>query len=267
MNTAAALLGLALAASGGTRPPVAQASGARPLRIFVDIGHSVTRDSSGQVSGTGAQSAHGVGEFFFNRRMAQAVAKALHDSTDAVVILHNQDGSERGIRSRTALAREQGADLFLSIHHDAAKPHQLSRWRWAGKERSYCDTIKGYGLFVHDSCAGFPKALSLARGIGRSLRASGLEPNLLHADPVEGEGRELLDTAAGVYRAGFGVLTSATMPSILIECGVIVNRDQERILETDAYRERFAARVASAVRQWIRAGTPDDREGSSAPRP
>lgn len=238
-------------------PVPAPLDASRPLRIVLDIGH-MPRNDSAPIKGQGMISAHGQDEYELNRKAALAMAAALRDSLGAEVIVHNEDGLQRQLRARTLFARRMDADLFLSIHHDAVQLSQTSVWTWQGVERLYCDSISGFSLFVHDSSVNFPQALSLASAIGASLRAGGRTPNLHHARTTERPGREVLDSASGVYRADFAVLLSARMPAILVECGVALNRQEELVLDSDAGRAEFARLVASGVKAWIAAGAPGD---------
>ncbi len=229
----------------------------KPLRIVLDIGH-MPRNDTAPIKGQGMTSAHGQDEYELNRKAAMALASALRDTLGAEVIVHNEDGLQRQLRTRTLFARHADADLFLSIHHDAVQLSQTSVWTWEGVERLYCDSISGFSLFVHDSSVNFPQALSLARSIGASLRAGGRTPNLHHARTTERPGREVLDSASGVYRADFAVLLSARMPAILVECGVALNRQEELVLDSDRGRAEFARLVASGMKAWLAAGAQAD---------
>ena len=198
-------------------------------------------------------SARGVDEFDLNRRAARSIAKALRDSTSAEVIVYNEDGLERDLRHRTFRAQELGADLFLSIHHDAVDSSEASKWSFKGIERLYCDSVSGFSLWVHDSCTGFPEAFAMARSIGRSLVEGGRKVNLHHARAQERAlGREVLDSSSGVFRNDLAVLVSAKMPAILVECGVALNRQDEPILDSEAGREEFARLLAHGVKNRMR---------------
>ena len=223
----------------------------RPLRIVLDVGH-FPRSDSAPIKGQGMVTPRGVDEFELNRKAAFALAAALRDSLGAGTIVYNADGLERTLRGRTLAARRLDADLFLSIHHDAVSSREASTWIWNGVERLYCDSVRGFSMHVHDSSVNFPQALALARSIGTSLRAGGRVANLHHAL----NGRELLDSADAIYRSDFGVLLSARMPAILIECGVALNRDEELVLDSDEGRAEFARLVASGARRWLEAGAP-----------
>lgn len=224
----------------------------RHLRVVLDVGHFLRNDSA-PVKGQGMVTPRGVDEFVLNRKAALALAVALRDSLGADVAIYNADGAERTLRGRTLAARRMDADVFLSIHHDAVSEREASRWVWNGIERLYCDSVRGFSLHVHDSSVNFRQAFSLARFVGQSLRSGGRVPNLHHAV----NGRALLDSADAIYRSDFGVLLSARMPAILVECGVALNRDEELVLDSDSGRADFARLFASGAKRWIGAGAPE----------
>lgn len=252
---AAAVVGLSCGCAA-VRDGASQGDKNRPLRVVLDVGHFARVDSA-PVKGQGMVSARGTDEFVLNRKAALAIARALRDSAGVEAIVHNEDGAERDLRSRPRKALEQGADLFLSIHHDAVDSSVASRWTYHGVERLHCDTVSGFSLWVHDSTVGYPAALALARSIGRSLVEGGRRPNLHHARPEERAlGREVIDSALGVYRNDLAVLVSARMPAILVECGVALNRQEELVLDSDSGRAEFARLLARGVRAWMSEDSP-----------
>ena len=84
------------------------------------------------------------------------------------------------------------------------------------------------------------------------MRESGFTPSRYHADPALGESRPFADEANGVhYYDNLAVARSATMPSVLVEAGVIVNRDEERRMRDPQMRRRIAAAVAAGARECL----------------
>ena len=60
-----------------------------------------------------------------------------------------------------------------------------------------------------------------------------MRPSLHHAEPIEGENREVIDRLNGVYRFDdLVVLRSAAMPAVLLEAGIIKHREEELIVAT-----------------------------------
>jgi len=77
------------------------------------------------------------------------------------------------------------------------------------------------------------------------LIEAGFKPSTHHAEKIEGEGREWADKANGVlYYDNLIVLKNAKIPAVLLESGVIVNRDEEQRMLDPAVREKIASAVA-----------------------
>jgi N-acetylmuramoyl-L-alanine amidase len=211
--------------------------------VAIDVGHSL--------QSPGAISARGVPEFQFNRKLAEALADALAVAGFDNRFVINADGQIRSLRQRVIEADRRQADLFLSIHHDSVQPHYLSTWIVDGVARKYSDRYRGFSLFVSAKNGRFADSRRFATLIGQALTARGLTPTLHHAEPIRGENRPLLDASLGLYQFDdLVVLAQATMPAVLLEAGVIVHREEERLLAQPAYRQRIAAAVVSAVRAY-----------------
>ena len=92
------------------------------------------------------------------------------------------------------------------------------------------------------------QSLTLATHLGQALRAEGLTPTLHHAEPIPGEGRTLLNRPLGIYEFGaLAVLRNATMPALLLEAGLIVNRTEEQAIQSGQHHRKVAAALLAAV--------------------
>jgi N-acetylmuramoyl-L-alanine amidase len=240
--TAAILLG---AAFGRVACSAGPDHGSADCRVAVDVGHTLAQP--------GATSARGVGEFSFNREMARQLLEELRGRGLKEAFIINEEGADISLAGRTEAADQRRADLLISIHHDSVQPRYLSTWTYSGEERPYSDRFRGFSLFYSEQ-SGQPEAsLDFARRIGSLLRAAGLAPTLHHAEAIEGENRRLVDAERGIHRFDeLVVLRTAKMPAVLLECGVIVNRDEEALLGDPSYRRKLAAAVAGAIEETCR---------------
>jgi N-acetylmuramoyl-L-alanine amidase len=221
--------------------PSAGAGAGAATTVAIDVGHSL--------DAPGATSARGRVEFEFNRDLALAIGRAMKaEGIEARVI--GSEGKENGLGARPAKAR--GAGFFLSVHHDSVQPHFLQIWEHGGQERRYSDRYAGFSLFVSRRNAALPGSLRCASSLGEELRRAGFRPSLYHADPIPGEMKPFADRANGVhYYDNLAVLKGAASPAVLLEAGVIVNRDEEPILADGGAQERMAAAVASALARCL----------------
>ena len=142
------------------------------------------------------------------------------------------------------------ADVFLSIHHDSAQRKFFTPWIHEGKQRFFADQFSGFSLFVSRENPKFDASVRLAEQIADVWLAVGVSRTLHHAAPINGENRELLDRRRGIYEAPFLVVREAKLPAVLVEVGVLVNRDEELRLETAAYRKRMQVALLDALKHF-----------------
>jgi N-acetylmuramoyl-L-alanine amidase len=197
--------------------------------VAVDIGHYPEEP--------GAISASGRPELEFNRELASEVRRSLEASGFEVRMIETHP--RLGQRTRQA----RGAALFVSIHHDSVKQRYLPD----------AQHFAGFSLFVSRHNPQPQKSLVCASAIGAELRAAGFIASRYHADPVLGENRPFADEVNGVhFYDNLAVGRSAAMPSVLVEAGVIVNREEELRMKDPAVQRRLAEAIARGVRECLR---------------
>jgi N-acetylmuramoyl-L-alanine amidase len=235
-----------------TRPAGAGAAASSPgtcrpetLAVAIDAGHGP--------KSPGATSASGLPEYGFNRRLAAKVQEALIQAGFAKAFLIDPDGRDLPPRARAARANAARAGLLVSIHHDSAQLQFFTTETKDGKTRRICDRFAGYGVFYSGRNRQDAASLALARAIGNELAREGIPFSPHHAADIPGEGRPIVDAAAGVYRYdGLAVLHAAAMPAVLVEAGVIVNPAEETALSGQTRQTQTARAIARAVTAWCR---------------
>lgn len=208
--------------------------------LAIDIGHD--RQS------VGARSARGKSEWSFNVQLA----KLLYDaavSRHIQAILINPTGSRIRLLDRPRIAQEAKASLIVSIHHDSAQPQYLLPWEWSGTPHLYSDKFRGYGLFVSGKNVYLEESIKVASDIANGLLNNGNYPSLHHAEPIRGENRPLLDALRGIYQFDdLVVLKNADMPAILLEAGIIINRDQELEVSDPDFQHKVVDVIVTATK-------------------
>lgn len=203
--------------------------------VAIDVGH--TRDKPGVISASGRA------EFDFNLELAVQVANALRARGLAVRMI-GERGDYAELHRRTRDAR--GADLFVSIHHDSVQARYLP----------VAERFSGYSLFVSRRNPRAAASLACASAIGARLKAAGLKPSRYHADPVLGENRPFADEPNGVHwYDNLAVGHTAAMPSVLVEAGVIVNREEEARMRDPAVQAAIAQAVAEGAQACLASST------------
>ena len=199
--------------------------------VALDVGHYAAEP--------GVISVTGIPEFEFNLALALEV-KAELEKHQLKVRLIGERGDYAVLHHRTRDAR--GADLFVSIHHDSVQE------RWLPQ----ADRFAGFSLFISRQNPQLQKSLACASAIGAKLRGAGFTPSRYHADAVLGESRPFADEANGVhYYDNLAVARTATMAAVLVEGGVLVNREEEKRMRDSEVRRRIAAAVATGVRECL----------------
>jgi len=208
--------------------------------IAIDVGHSIATQ--------GAISARGVAEFEFNRALSLVIDEELRNAGYTTTVIA-AEGKTTDLVSRPRRAAAAQAAFFIAVHHDSAKARFQQDWVFEGKNRKFLDDrFRGFSLFVSRNNPQWPQALRCASAIGARLIAMGQRPSRYHADPVLGSGREFADEANGVhFYDNLAVLRHATMPALLFEAGVIVNRDEEALLSRDDTRRATARAIGAGI--------------------
>ena len=226
----------------GARLPL-KAAGCKPenFKIALDVGHTP--------EAPGATSARGAKEFAFNLQLARRIQKALVGGGFLRTKLITAHGIGRDqLIKRTEQANGFGADLLLSIHHDDVQDAYHQKWSHNGAPHLYSDRFTGYSLFVSRDNRHFDDSVAFAKLLGTELTALGISYSAHHAEPIPGEGRQIIDVTAGVYRYDeLFVLKFSVAPAVLLEAGIIVNRVEELVLASPQHQDQIAASTLAAL--------------------
>ncbi|MCU7813225.1 MAG: N-acetylmuramoyl-L-alanine amidase [Candidatus Thiodiazotropha sp. (ex Notomyrtea botanica)] len=225
----------------------AKASGKRDVVIAIDPGHG------GEDSG--ARGRKGTFEKDVVLAIGRHLVRMLNQQKGMKAVLIRDGDYYLGLRKRIAKAREHQADLFVSIHADAFKDsrvrgasvYTLSRKgasseaaRWLAERENSADLVGGVS-FEGKGNTLISVLLDLSQ-IG-SLQASSEV-----ADRVLGQLKTLGKThKRTVQQAGFVVLKSPDIPSILVETAFISNPDEERRLRDPAHQKKIAKSLKKGI--------------------
>jgi N-acetylmuramoyl-L-alanine amidase len=251
----------------GEVAPAATCSAKAPsdIVIAIDVGH-VARQPSGGVCGEdgncgwGETSARGVPEYDFNLKLATRIHDELVREgfrSARLMIPAVVRPVRRTLLDRTDRANAMSADIFLSVHHDGVHDKFLQPWTYEGQTRHYFDRSTGFSLHVSPRNPQYDDSLALARLIADRLMEKGLRFNRIH-EPGNPQGAQVpyADATRGIYRRDLlAVLRLTKMPAVLLEGGVIVNREEELQLATPAYQSTIAAAVVKSITEFCRPRT------------
>ena len=224
-----------------------RALGLKVARIVIDPGHG------GFDTGTIGPS--GLREKDLVLDIGLRLRKLIETQTNSEVFMTRSTDKFIPLEERTAIANENGADLFISIHANASRDHRVRG-------------IETYFLnFTSD-----PEALRLAARENATSQESvhelqDLIQKIALNNKIE-ESQELArDIQTGLYKhmsrisrgisnrgvrkAPFVVLIGANMPSILTEISFLSNSHSERLLKSPSYREQIAKALFNGIENYI----------------
>ena len=230
----------------GSGTSLAAQLGLKTRRVVVDAGHG-GKD-------TGAIGPRGVREKDLTLAIARRVGARLKSLGFEVVMTRKGDAFV-SLDERTRIANEAHADLFVSIHCNAARRRKLEgveTWtlnvssnryaaRLAAFENAEADrTVSDLRLILADLAT---KAnASDARDLAQSVQSSLVRTLRSRVGPVRDH---------GVKQALFYVLLGTRMPSILVETGFISNPAEETRLKSARFQEGTAEAIARGVKEYV----------------
>ena len=227
----------------------------RPAHVVIDPGHG--GKDPGAVSASGRE----------EKRVALAIATRLHALLNADpglrAVMTRDDDHFIPLHDRVLIAHRQKADLFVSIHADAApdtqargasvyalSPHGASSAmaRWLAESENDADryaALRDSSLYVPDPTlsrvlvdmsmhATIASSIDLGRILIRHLEAV----TLVHQSQVD--------------QAGFAVLKSPDIPSVLVETGFMSNRDDCRRLQDQRHQQELAESIQCGIASYFR---------------
>jgi N-acetylmuramoyl-L-alanine amidase len=232
----------------------------RLIIVAVDAGHGG--------EDPGARGRGGTREKHVTLAIAQKLKARIDKEPNMRAFLTREADYYIPLQMRVAKARRVRADLFVSIHADAfIRPHargssvfalsesgaSSAAAGWLAKRENEADLIGGVNLDIKDpylkqtlldlsQTATINDSLKLARAVLSQIG----EINTLHKQNVE--------------QAGFAVLKSPDIPSILVETAFISNPDEEKRLKSDAYQAQMAEALFQGIRRYFSQNPPLARD-------
>ena len=228
----------------------------RDVVVAIDAGHGGV--DPGAIGRFGAR----------EKDVTLAIARRLKERLDAVAgvraVLTRDTDVFLPLRDRIRRARAQQADMFVSVHADSHRDRSIAgssvyvlsargasdeAARWLAERENAADLVGGVSL---DDKDGVLASVLLDLSQGASMSAS-----------IEAAGQVLreLDRVGNVRRpavqhAGFVVLKSPDIPSMLVETAFISNPSEERKLTTDTHQQKLADAIQAGVLKYFQDNPP-----------
>jgi N-acetylmuramoyl-L-alanine amidase len=230
---------------------VAAANNGRDIVVAVDAGHG--GQDPGAIGRGGTYEKHVT--LAIARKLAQAIDR--EDGMRAVLIRDND--AFVSLRNRIRKAREHGADMFVSIHADSVRDRSVGgssvyvlstrgasdeAARWLAERENAADLVGGVSLDdKNDVLASVLLDVTQKESVSNSVEAAS---NVLTSLRRVGDVHR-----TRVQHAGFVVLKSPDIPSMLVETAFISNPADERRLRDREQQQRIADAVHYGVRGYF----------------
>ena len=229
----------------------------KDIVIAVDAGHGG--------DDPGATGPHGVREKDVTLKIARNLANLINQEYGMKAVLIREGDYFLSLRKRIGKAREHKADLFISIHADSFKDPRVKgssvfilsnrgasseAAKWLAERENAADLVGGVSLDDKDDV--------LASVLLDLSQTASLEASIGVADRVLSGLKKLGKThKKHVQSAGFAVLKSPDIPSILVEMAYISNPEEEKNLKNAVYQTKLAKALLSGLKGYFRDYAPE----------
>ena len=231
----------------------AQANRKTPV-VVLDAGHG-GKDY-------GAKGAHGLFEKDLNLNISKQVERILASRYHYKVIMTRKNDTFIELKDRGKIANTHNADLFVSIHANAAKRKSAkgieTYYLGSGSNEEALETAeRENGDLVHsvadDAVQEILASLISTTKINDSSRLAAIVQRRLH--------KTMSKKFSGIHNLGvkegpFFVLHDTNMPSILVEVGFVTNRREGRQLKNKVYQKWLAESIARGIHDYLKEMAP-----------
>lgn len=249
-----------------TKQPITPPSPARKAysMIAIDAGHGG--------EDPGAIGRRGTKEKQVTLRVAQELKRLVDKDPMLRSVMVRSGDYYISLRGRTNRARKAQADLLVSVHADAfpksksvsgSSVYALSQRgatsegaRWLADKENAADLIGGVSLRDKDDLLAkvlwdlsMTKTVSDSLVLGRSILSDLGRVGRLHRINVE--------------QAGFAVLKSPDMPSVLVEIAFLSNPKEEKLLRSASHQRKIANAIYQGIKRYLKQKPMQFAPGSS----
>ena len=235
-------------AAAAAKQPIEEPKRGKPL-IVIDPGHGGI--DPGAIGTT-------INEKQLTLAVAKALKKELEDTGKFRVLLTRTTDNYIPLRDRFGLAREKGADLFISLHADSHN-NPLTRGASVYTLSEKASDTEAEALATKENKSDIIAGVDLSK---QSNVVSNILIDLAQRDTKNMSSRfasllvrELKEQTmllGNTHRyAGFAVLKAPDVPSVLVEMGYISSSKDEALLSSSGHQKRLARSVRQAVENYF----------------
>jgi len=197
--------------------------------------------------------------------ISQRLAKLINADPGMTAVMTRNSDYYVTLRGRLKKARDKKADIFLSIHADAVKNRKVQgssvyilsehgasseAANILAQSHNTADTISGVKL------AGKDKVLQ--KVIVDLSQSATIDSSLDLATAVRDELKDVGKARDRIDSAGFAVLKSPDIPSILVETAFISNPTEEKKLRSPSHQQKLAQSIYKGISSYLAEHAPKD---------
>jgi N-acetylmuramoyl-L-alanine amidase len=243
--------------------------------------HTIVIDPGHGGAETGAIGPGGVQEKELTLELARELAAKL-GRLGVQTVLTRTDDTLVSLDTRSAIANQNRADLFISIHLNSSLGAGANGTETYFLSPQASDPRAASSAATENTPPSAPVTSDAAGGAGGPSAAEQQDVDLIlwdlaqsrhlaesqrFANMIQAQLNEALQIKdRGVKQAPFRVLKGATMPAVLVELGFINNPEEEKKLQDPAYRDQLVDALITAVARY-RASIEGQPAAAGAPAP
>jgi N-acetylmuramoyl-L-alanine amidase len=248
------------------RPAHAPPDSGREVIVAVDAGHG--GNDPGAIGPSGTREKDAV------LAIARELASRINQEPGMRAVLTRDGDYFLTLRQRIVRARASKADMFVSVHADSVRDRGVSgasvyvlsekgatdeQARWLAERENAADLKGGVSLDDKDN--------TLASVLLDLTQSASISASMVAAERVlRSIDRVGVVRKPRVQQAGFVVLKSPDIPSMLVETAYISNPADERRLREDEHRADLARAIFAGVRGYFEEHPPEGTRFAMARR-
>jgi N-acetylmuramoyl-L-alanine amidase len=196
-------------------------------------------------------------------KVGEKLAHSLNQGNECKAFLTRKRDYFIPLEDRSKIAREYGAELFVSLHADGSFNPQ------ARGSSIYCLSLSGAtdeaakiladkenmsnvlgGAIARPSIAKDPNLNQILLDL---MQNNSMKESLRFADLFLANMKSVNHLKYSRYRqANFIVLKAPDIPSVLVEIAFITNKEDERLLNRDEFQEKFARTLTTTIKKYFK---------------
>ena len=229
-------------------------------KVLIDAGH-------------GGKDPGAIGKVAKEKNLTLAIAKKLGNYIDSLIpgveVLYTRETDVYlSLKERAEMTNNIMPDVFISIHINSCKSNKVKGFttyvNGTGKDKDQIEVQKKENGGEEVSAE---EIINM-----KNVQTANHTNSALFAQKIQDQFRERTGRIdLGVKEATFAVLWRAYMPAVLIECGYISNRDEEKYLNSEYGQSIIASAIFRAFRNYkndmeSRGNTPVQTQPAAEPK-